>query len=153
MDVDIGLGDMDLDKPYAHNDKDGEIPLMGALARDSTDKEVVESLQQIKNVQGRKENSPEQHERYLLHMKKMTDRGGAAAGMFNALIATRPGTQSVKSGISKMLKTLRDSTLESGMAANSEMLTASGHSFDKASRLSLPPYLLRLEHLTPESDR
>ncbi|AXG72951.1 hypothetical protein DVK85_01365 [Flavobacterium arcticum] len=167
MDVDIGLGDMDMHKQYSHNDPNGEVPLMGTLARDMTPagggQEVSEKLKRTTEHQVNPYKPEEAKQQYLTDVKDLADKATTGSAMYNALIASRPKTNHIKAAIDKTMETLRpkkedqNPEFSSGMGASYEMLTG-GRTPEHTQKLntgmkqSVPPYLLRLEHLTPESE-
>lgn len=158
MDVDIGLGRMDTSGPYRHNDPNGQIPLLGTLARDNSDNDVISDLRNVNKLQDRPNISGATD--YLNSAERLVGKAHNAGSMFNALIASQPGTENLKAGIAKLAAPLRknnkmDRGLSSGMSVNSDLLLGphpDPERLEAAAALSVPPYLLRLEHLTPESD-
>ena len=164
MDVDIGLGDMDLDQTYHHNDDAGQVPLMGTLARDHSDAGggplVSEKLALIRQHRDGPYGSGVSEEEYQAAVATLGERAVAGAGMYNALIASRPGTAHLQAAVDGMAAHLRkpQPALVSGMTVNPELLGGQRDQADFGAKRnaglaqSVPPYLLRLQHLTDDSD-
>lgn len=153
MDIDVGLGDMDLDAPYHHNDPTGNVPLLGSLARDpETSPEIVTDLAKIDEFHARPRSGATTPEAFRETAGKLAERAGLGAGMFNALIASQAGTPNLAAAIDKLVAGVGKKELLTGMGANRQLLGVDEyHGFDEQANLSVPPYLLRLEHLTAES--
>ncbi|MCE3604291.1 DUF4157 domain-containing protein [Massilia sp. P8910] len=164
MDVDIGLGDMDMERQYMHGDAAGEVPLMGTLARDMSlgggGQEVAPRLDRAKAYRSNPYSSGVSENEYDDDVTALGERAQAGAGMYNALIATRAGTGNVRAAVDRIMLSMRGArpALSTGMGANRELLGGDRASDGHADRLeagyaqSVPPYLLRLQHLTDDSD-
>ncbi|MDQ1919361.1 eCIS core domain-containing protein [Massilia pseudoviolaceinigra] len=164
MDVDIGLGDMDMGMQYAHNDPAGEVPLMGTLARDMTEggggPQVAPRLERAKAYRGSPYLSGVSADQYAADVAALGDRARIGSGMYNALIASRAGTGNVQAAINRIMLSMRGGapSLSTGMGANPELLGGARGSAGHADRVeagfvqSVPPYLLRLQHLTDDSE-
>ena len=168
MDVDIGLGDMDMHQQYYHNDAGGQVPLLGTLARDMTieggGQEVAPHLASSKKYRDNPYSGGVDEAQYREAVTALATRSEAGAGMYNALIASQPGTVNLQAAIDRIMRSMRkenpvDRTLSTGMGANPELLAGirGGEGYnerlDVGAAASVPPYLLRLEHLTEESQR
>ncbi|NHZ81655.1 DUF4157 domain-containing protein [Massilia sp. CCM 8695] len=164
MDVDIGLGDMDMERQYTHSDAAGEVPLMGTLARDMSlgggGQEVAPRLEHAKAYRDNPYSGGVSEDEYAQDVAALGERAQAGAGMYNALIATRAGTGNVRAAVDRIMRSMRVAGpgLSTGMVANRELLGGDRASDGHADRLqagyaqSVPPYLLRLQHLTDDSD-
>jgi hypothetical protein len=147
MDVDMGIGTMDMTLSYRHNDAAGEIPLLGTLARDNSDVTVASTLNFLHRA---KTSGGADAEKYGLAIGSMASRAVNGAGMFNALIASRPKTTHLAAAVREYI---RRNTLLSGMALQPILLTGQGGGDpEEALKLTVPPYLLSIQQLTPESD-
>lgn len=154
IDVDMTLGDLELGRTYYHNDPDGQIPLMGTLARDSSDVGVVNRLRFLQESRTALRVNRLQYEDAV---KFLAVRAAQGAGMFNALIASRASTANLALAIEDYL---RRKELFTGMALNRYLLLGNSRAnplqrqadLERASALSVPPYVLRLNQITPESD-
>ena len=150
MDVDIGLGDMDLDCRYYHNDDEGCIPLMGSLIRDLKDPLVVD-IRLVRSIRRRIFISFDDLRLYEAAIRRLVEQAKNAAGMFNALIASRRGTSHIQSAIRAYAKS---GQLISGMTLARNLLFGESRNgnLDLAFACTVPPYLLRLEPDTEESN-
>ncbi|RKH56424.1 hypothetical protein [Corallococcus aberystwythensis] len=151
IDIDMRLGDIDLSKTYYHNDVNGQIPLLGTLARDSRDVEVGKHLRVLKSLKGQLRVP---WLKYEDSVRFLVERAVTGAGMFNALIASRPGTGHLALALNKYCE---QSDVISGMALQKYLLLGQAavhgsRGFQQAAVLTVPPYLLRLDQLTAESD-
>ena len=155
IDVDMRLGDMDLTATYHHNDLAGEVPLLGTLARDSSNVDVVRRLRALKTWRDRG-SAPQ--EGYLEAVTFLANAAMMGAGMYNGLIATRAATQHVRLAIrefqvraNKMLKT---GDLPTAMGLQPIFLCGAGDGRNRNLAMceSVPPYVLRLDQVTDESD-
>ncbi len=158
MDIDVGLGSMDLTTDYFHNDVEGNIPLMGSILRDSKGAEpkLLNALKLV-NQAHQDDHMDATDEEFRNAVGVLTEQAKVGSGMFNALIATRAHNPNVAYALKKLVKISEKSEmLVSGMMVNSDLLlgeaTESQPTFDQAAPLSIPPHLLRLQHLTPESE-
>ncbi|WP_437927505.1 RHS repeat-associated core domain-containing protein [Sorangium sp. So ce291] len=143
MDVDIGLGDMDLSKTYYHNDPDGKVPLTGTLARDSADP-INEYINKLREGRERGQISEDEYNESL---REVVDRAEVAALMYNALIASRPRTGNLDEAIRRFLVQFEDDgDVPTGMDVQKHLVGVGDE------KLSVPPYLTRLDHVTDESD-
>jgi hypothetical protein len=135
LDVDIGLGDMDLATGLRHHDPRGQVPLFGALGRDTESApEVAESLQAAR----------EARRRGLLDrasVKHLAERAVLGARAYNAVIATRPGTEHLDLALRALLaeaaKSERD--LPSGMSVQRVLLRGRSELAARPSELAARP--------------
>ncbi|MFV8749342.1 hypothetical protein ACNOYE_02195 [Nannocystaceae bacterium ST9] len=150
MDVDIGLGDMDLDCRYYHNDDEGCIPLMGSLIRDLQDP-LVEDIRLVRAIRNSIFVSFDDLRRYQAAINRLVTQAKNAAGMLNALIASRQGTSHIQSAIHAYAQS---GQLISGMTLARNLLFGKSREgdLDLALALTVPPYVLRLEPDTEESN-
>ncbi|NBD13082.1 MULTISPECIES: hypothetical protein [Corallococcus] len=154
MDVDISLGDMDLTQTYFHNDPNGEVPLMGSLLRDQSDP-MIPKLRFLKKIRRRPLLTKEEYDGYMEALSALVEKGMLAAGMLNALIASRPNTTHLKDTIVEFRKAiLKNKGLISGMALSRVMLFGKSRQGDveQAMKWTVPPYLVRLDPDTDESN-
>ncbi|RKG99609.1 hypothetical protein D7X32_26035 [Corallococcus carmarthensis] len=154
MDVDISLGDMDLTQTYFHNDPDGEVPLMGSLLRDQSDP-MIPKLRFLKRIRRRPLLTKEEYDGYMEALSALVEKGMLAAGMLNALIASRPNTTHLQDTIDEFRKAiLKNKGLISGMALSRVMLFGKSRQGDveQAMKWTVPPYLVRLDPDTDESN-
>jgi hypothetical protein len=155
IDVDMALGDMDLGAVYHHNDAAGEVPLLGTLARDSTNRDVVRRLDDLRawRRQGRVPRAE-----YREHVEYLAHAAWIGSGMYNGLIASRPRTTHLQIAIREYLVRARAAVktgdLPTGMAVQPFLLCGQGsrQHLEQAMKESVPPYLLRLDQITAESD-
>ncbi|MFC5475573.1 hypothetical protein [Paraherbaspirillum soli] len=160
MDVDVGLGDIDLGATYYHQDEVGRVPLFGSLLRDSKDKEPIAELNYLDELKQRGNIPPTEWDRYRRTVQALVLRAKQGSAMYNALLASRHKNPHVKKALERMFADIEgDKTekyLRTGMGYNKFLLTgsdkASPEVLEQAFSQSVPPYLLRLRHLTPESD-
>lgn len=154
IDIDMTLGDFELGRTYYHNDPEGQIPLMGTLARDNSDVGVVNRLRFLQNARKEARVARMQYEDAVSFLARRAAQG---ACMFNALIASRARTRNIALAINEYL--LRRG-LVTGMAFNRYLLLGGDltnqqqqmQAIERAAALSVPSYVLRLNQLTPESD-
>jgi hypothetical protein len=154
MDVDIALGDMDLAQQYYHNDPGGQVPLMGSLLRDQKDP-MIPKLRYLKRLRGLPMLTKEQHDGYMEALSALVDKGKNAAGMLNALIASRPGTTHLQDAITEFRNAfVKYGDLITGMALARTLLfgTSKTGNLDQAMTWTVPPYLVRLDPDTEESN-
>ncbi|HEX8537105.1 MAG TPA: hypothetical protein VF664_06545, partial [Cystobacter sp.] len=156
LDVDMGLGTMELRQGYHHNDPSGEVPLLGTLGRDSTDQELVAHLRFLQEA-GKKGSVT--RSQYVDALRFLATRALNGAGMFNALIASRPGTKHLLLAIlSFFQKAEQMDMLPSGMSLQVTLLLGPLEkarpegALNRAEAWSVPPYLTRLDQITDESD-
>jgi hypothetical protein len=165
IDVDMGLGDMDLSCTYCHNDPAGEVPLLGTLARDSTNVDVVRRLKALK-AWLKLGTAPK--EDYYEAVRFLANAAMQGAGMYNGLIATRPNTSHGRLAIieyqekAKSLnrvellrgRQVASEGLPTGMAVQPTLLcgAAGRGALELAMCQSVPPYVIRLDQVTDESD-
>ncbi|HLL53778.1 MAG TPA: hypothetical protein VK447_09545 [Myxococcaceae bacterium] len=154
IDVDMGLGDMDLRATYFHNDPRGEVPLLGTLARDSTNKRIAKRFRYLKVCRKKRAVDPA---RYKECLEVLVDEAETGAVMYNGLIATRPKTRHCNVAlVTYRDKLLEGKMLDTGMSVQCILLcgdaTTRGQKLALAMKLSVPPYVLRLDQLTEESD-
>lgn len=154
MDVDIALGDMDLTAQYFHNDPAGQVPLMGSLLRDQSDP-MIPKLRYLKRIRQQPTLTQDEHEEYMEALGALVEKGMLAAGMLNALIASRPGTAHLKDTIDELRQRIEDDGgFISGMALSRTLLfgrTRTGN-LDQTLKWTVPPYLVRLDPDTDESN-
>ncbi|MCY1079098.1 hypothetical protein [Archangium lansingense] len=151
IDIDMRLGDIDLSTTYCHNDPNGQIPLLGTLARDSRDVEVGKHIKFLKSL---RDTLRVPWLEYESSVRFLAQRAVLGAAMFNALIASRPGTTHLALALDEYCK---QKDVISGMALQKFLLLGhtakvSTQGFQKAAGFTVPPYLLRLDQLTEESD-
>lgn len=158
MDIDVGLGSMDLTTDYFHNDAEGNIPLMGSILRDSkgADPELLNALKLV-NQAHQDDHMDATDEEFRNAVEVLTKQAKTGSGMFNALIATRADNPNVAYALKQLIeKSKKSEMLVSGMMVNRHLLSGEERegqpTFDEAAPLSIPPHLLRLQHLTPESE-
>ncbi len=155
MDVDIGLGDMDLDTTYHHQDPEGRVPLLGSLLRNSDDKEPIANLNFLAELKQRGTIPNSAMAKYLEAVGGLANQAKYGSGMYNALIASRPKNPNVANALAEFMRTVKTKKgLSTGMVFNKILLTGGrkGVDIEEAMSQSVPPYLLRLRHLTPDSD-
>ena len=166
LDVDIGLGDMDLDRAPRHNDPAGEVPLAGAVGKNQEDSlEVAEDLAAVREARSRGDIDREA-------VCRLAEQAHIRAMGLNAALASRPGTRHLELALSTLLDrvAVAEDVLPPGTALQPilllgraalpsdepETLTAldarTGALFD-AARLAVPPYFARLFQLGEESVR
>jgi Glycosyltransferase sugar-binding region containing DXD motif len=157
MDVDLGLGEMDLNQTYYQNDPAGRVPLMGSILRSSDDKAVIALLNKLEqfNQSGFYKNSESGD--YLSVIEQIMQQAVNGAGMYNALIGTRRKNPHIAMALFKFMSAFEHrKDLPTGMQFNRYLLLGdketSQHNYQNAAAMSVPPYLLALRHLTPESD-
>lgn len=153
LDVDMGLGAMDLSRGYKHNDPDGRVPLMGSLTATNDDHDVVPHLRRV---------APETRDMSNLLTAQsagvLGTRAKEMSGMLNGQIASQPGTEHLTQAVEEFRAEAvpGEGELPSGMIFNRTLLTGGealdGPGMDRARGLTVPPYLLDLQHLTAESD-
>jgi len=157
FDVDMGLGEMDLNRSYYHNDPEGNIPLMGAVTAIGNDP-IAESLTRL---QGRNDNGGFSNPETRDAGTKVAEQARDMSGMLNGMIASRPGNENIKEAIEVLRPDAvsKNGEIPSGMIANKELLFGSqgkqGRSQEEQRQinsLAVPPYLFDLEHLTSESE-
>ncbi len=157
LDVDMGLGEMDLTRAYSHNDPKGNIPLLGAVTATESDP-IAESLARLqhRNDNGGLSN-PETREAGT----RVAEQARDMTGMLNGMIASRPGNDNIKEAIEQLRvdAVSRNGEIPSGMLANNALLFGEqgnqGIDHEEQGRmrsLAVPPYLFDLEHLTSESE-
>lgn len=164
LDVDIGLGDMELDSVLRHHDLRGQVPLFGALGRDTESApEVAEDLRAAREARRRGVLDREK-------VKHLAERALLGARAYNAVIATRPDTEHLDAALRALLDDAARSgrDLPSGMSVQRVLLCGplevergrgstgdrgAEEALETAMRLSIPAYLTRLDQLTSESDR
>jgi hypothetical protein len=149
VDVDIGLGDMDLGATYHHRDPEGRVPLLGALARNSSDEDVMARTRYLERA--RQEGEVDM-DRYMEALAFLVDR--SMRGVLNGLIATRPGTAHLRRALQHHVDR---GALVGGMGDVQKILLTgvpepTGEMLARAAPYTVPPYLLRLDHVTGESD-
>jgi hypothetical protein len=155
IDVDMGLGDMDLTVEYYHNDPKGEIPLLGTLARDSSNKKIVGCLRLMKSWR-KKGSAP--LEAYKKALATLVNQAVQGSIMFNGLIAMRDGTTHCKEAIVYYKQQFLEMGPVSGMFGTQKILVCRNpqpKDDDKlllAMKYTVPPYVLRLDQVTDESD-
>lgn len=162
FDVDMGLGDMDLDRPYFHNDPNGNIPLLGSLTPVSGDEYVTSRLEKI-GTRGQRDLSDRDTSTAA---KEVAVQASEMAFTLNGMIASRPGTPNLKAAIEHVRTDAigNSPAIPSGMTVMKTLVSGEGNGASasreaaeaEASRrraLTVPPYLLDLEHLTDESDK
>jgi hypothetical protein len=154
IDVDMLLGDIDLSRTYYHNDANGQVPLLGTLARDNSDREVVERLSFLRESRRHLRVNTLRYEEAVGFLARRAVQG---AGMFNALIASCPHTRHLAIAIQEYL---RRGYLFTGMTLNRFLLMGdppgnpmlAQAALARSSAESVPPYLLALDQITAESD-
>lgn len=155
LDVDMGLGAMDLDRPYYHNDTDGNIPLMGAVTAVSHDG-IVESLHAASGT-----NSSRDLAKPAVRSaaEAVVARASDMAFFLNGMIASRAHNPHFAEAIDFLRADAihPSSVLPSGMTANKILVTGApgspvGADLDKERALTVPPYILELQHLTADTD-
>jgi hypothetical protein len=157
MDVDIGLGDMDLNKAYYQNDPAGRVPLMGSILRSSDDKEVIALLKVLEQFNQSGFYKDSESARYFSVIEQIAQRAVNGAGMYNALIGTRRGNPHIALALIKFMNAFElRNDLPTGMQFNRYLLLGrketTQKNYQNAAAMSVPPYLLALRHLTSESD-
>ncbi|MHA7629942.1 hypothetical protein [Corallococcus sp. M7] len=154
MDVDIALGDIDLTQQYFHNDPAGHVPLMGSLLRDQSDP-MIPRLRYLKRVRQQPMLTQEEYDEYMEALRTLVDKAMYAAGMLNALIASRPNTPHLQDTIEEFRKAIdKYDGFLSGMSLSRTLLfgkTKEGN-LDQALKWTVPPYLVRLDPDTDESN-
>ena len=164
LDVDIGLGDIELCSSLRHHDPRGQVPLFGALGRDTESApEVAESLHAAREARRRGILDRDR-------TRHLAERALLGARAYNAVIATRPGTEHLDLALRALLDQAAGSgrDLPSGMSVQRVLLCgrletergrestgdrAAEEAPEAALRLSIPSYFTRLDQLTSESDR
>lgn len=150
MDVDIGLGDMDLECRYFHNDDAGCVPLMGCVMRDLQDP-LVEEIRFLRYLRTRPVISIDELLHHRAACQRLIDKAKNGSGMFNALIASRLGTSHLRSALRAYAE---KNDLISGMILARHLLFGDPRdgNLDLAMAQTVPPYVLRLEPDTEESN-
>lgn len=155
FDVDMGLGDMDLDRSYHHADDQGNVPLLGSLTAVTTDP-IAAPIRLLKPSPARDLREQGDDVRHVArHARDM-------AATLNGMIASRPGTPHLASAIDQLrgdAVSPNTPAIPSGMLANKTLIygsdanepkTEAGR--DQAKSMTVPAYLLDLQHLTDDSD-
>ncbi|MFO0586277.1 MAG: PIG-L family deacetylase [Polyangiaceae bacterium] len=166
LDVDIGLGEMDLDRTLRHNDPAGEVPLAGAVGKNQEDSlEVAEDLAAVHEARSRGEVEREA-------LCRLAEQAQIRAMGLNAALASRPGTRHLGQALSTLLSrvAVAEDVLPPGTALQPilllgraalppdepetmEALDARTAALYDAARLAVPPYFARLDQLSAESVR
>lgn len=166
LDVDIGLGDMELDRALRHNDPAGEIPLCGALGRSCDDTpETAEDLATVREARSRGHL-----ERGALC--RLAEQAHIRAMGYNAVLASRPHTARLQLAITELLRQvavaedvlppgtalqpvllLGEQALTRGEGESLQVLDARTAALYSAARYAVPSYFARLDQLGPESRR
>ena len=156
LDVDMGLGQMDLSRPYYHNDPAGNIPLMGAVT--ATEEDPIAPA--LRTLQNRGEPNIGGHQvreagrDVATQARDMTD-------MLNGMLASRPGNENIKVAIEQLRTDAvsEHGEIPSGMIGNNALIFGQqgrdGRTQEEQRNmksLAIPPYLFDLEHLTAESE-
>lgn len=155
FDVDMGLGDMDLDRRYRHTDPAGQVPLLGSLTNISNDGINV-NLNRLRPSPERDLAASEDD------VRAVATKASEMSTMLNGMIATRPGTANMADAID-FLRTdavhAGTDMIPSGMSANRNLIYGQdrGSSLSQADqetrrKYTVPPYLLDLQHITADSD-
>ncbi len=152
LDVDMGLGDMDLSRPYYHNDPAGRVPLMGAVTA-TNDDPIAASLAAVGPGSDRDLRDPET----AAAGGRVAQQASDMTGMLNGMIASRPGNPNLVAAIEQLRGDAIHpaSDIPSGMTANPRLLYGAGPlpaDRSVARNQAVPPYLFDLQHLTAESD-
>lgn len=151
MDIDIGLGTMDLSREYHHQDPAGQIPLMGAFLRDENSGEtIVGHYHAVHNASPRDITDVGQDS-----AKAICDQAENAGEMFNALIASQPNSGNVRAALQQLVQRNQAANMAvTGMVVTPNLIHGDPMQQDPLNTLlSVPPYVLDLETLTPESSR
>lgn len=154
MDVDISLGDMDLTQQYFHNDPAGQVPLMGSLLRDQRDA-LIPKLRYLKRIRQQSLLTQEEYDEYREALRAAVTKGVNAAGMLNALIGSRGGTTHLKDAIAEYRRRTDgtgDFITGMGLAPILLLGSARAGNLDQALKWTVPPYLVRLDPDTEESN-
>ena len=143
FDVDFGLGNMNFEQSYYHNDEGGTVPLMGATTSVSRDR-INEHLQVVHPSKPQDLSA----QSYRDSVVQVAEQAMMMSGMLNGIIATSAQNPNVVEGIETLRTYVRSGDLSSGMVANRKLLgdTPNGSAY------TIPPYLIDLEHITAESD-
>lgn len=151
MDIDIGLGTMDLSREYHHQDPAGQIPLMGAFLRDEGSGEaIVGHYHAVHNASPRDITEVGQNS-----AKAICEQAENAGQMFNALIASQPNSANVHAALQQLIQRNQQAQMAvTGMAVTPNLIHGDPRQEDPLNTLlSVPPYVLDLETLTSESSR
>jgi len=153
MDVDVGMGKMDLATTYYHRDPEGHVPLLGSLLRTSEDTEPIAHIVALNQLRRLPYLTDETVGLYNTHAKALVDRATVGAGMYNALIASRPRTPHLEAAVKEFVRQSKKQGLITGMALNPILIGgAKREKLNQRLSQTVPPYLLSLEHYTEESD-
>lgn len=152
LDVDMGLGDMDLSRPYFHNDPAGRVPLMGAVTA-TNDDPIAHALAAVGPGSDRDLRDPATAEAATAVAHQARDM----TGMLNGMIASRPNNPHLGAALEQLHGDAIHpaSDIPSGMTVNPTLLYGTGPrpaDPTTARKQAVPPYLLDLQHLTAESD-
>lgn len=154
FDIDMGLGHMNLDRPYYHNDDEGLIPLMGAVAV-SENEEISPLLRKLESREDRRMNGAEIREAGGIIAEKAAHAG---AIVLNGMIASRPNNDYIKAALESLKKkfTVNEGNLGTGMGVQPILIYGPDElpeaEMRKKESLTVPPYLFDLQHLTDESE-
>ncbi|MCE9574395.1 MAG: hypothetical protein K8W52_14705 [Deltaproteobacteria bacterium] len=152
LDVDMGLGDMDLSRPYFHNDPAGRVPLMGAVTA-TNDDPIADALAAVGPGHDRDLRDPDTAAAGV----RVAEQARDMTGMLNGMIASRPGNPNLVAAIEQLRVDAvhPQADIPSGMTANPRLLHGAGPlpaDRSVARNQAVPPYLFDLQHLTEESD-
>ncbi|NOI20222.1 hypothetical protein F0223_18530 [Vibrio coralliilyticus] len=145
FDVDFGLGNMNFEQSYYHNDEKGTVPLMGATTSVSRDR-INEHLQVVHP--SKPQDLSDQS--YRNSVVQVAEQAMMMSGMLNGIIATSAQNPNVIEGIELLRPDIANKSgeLPSGMLANKSLIG----DIPNGSAYTIPPYLIDLEHITAESD-
>ncbi|MCC4859026.1 hypothetical protein [Vibrio splendidus] len=145
FDVDFGLGNMNFEQCYYHNDESGIVPLMGATTPVSTD--PINAHLQVVHPKNKQDLSDSN---YCDSVKQVAEMAMMMSRMLNGIIATSEQNPNVIEGVELLRPDIvsKNGELPSGMMANKSLLGDTPN----APSYTIPPYLIDLEHITAESD-
>lgn len=153
FDVDMGLGNMDLNRAYYHNDSTGMVPLFGSVTAVSRDPIAIE----IAYIANNREQSFKNVE-MLEAAKKVVTQACDLAPMLNGMIASHPKNSNMTAAIESLRSDalITGADLPSGMSINKILLGGPNglhtNEFLSNRGMAVPVYLLDVQHLSSESE-
>jgi hypothetical protein len=147
FDTDMGLGNMDLTKAYHHNDKLSQVPLMGAVA--ATSDNYVRAVKADPGALDTRKNKDQATAKRLINQVPPSSR------FLNGMFATAPKNKNILSALDAMTDeySKKDGIRHFQGTFLSEMMVSGKEAASKKElNMTIPPYLLDIEPITPESD-
>ena len=162
LDVDIGIGNMDLTVVYTHYQGGENVPLMGTLLRDSLDYISATYLKLVKyRKNGVRKSEMQDYTECIMSILRQIE---TAACMYNAILGSKANNPNVLFAINKFINDncvwnkAIVTGINSGMSLNKYLILGMEYKNEYALLLydlckySIPPYALQLEHLTDDSE-